>query len=117
MKRIYYAGGSALTSDPLADAVLEYAEALAKSAQPQADVVTIPVVLVSGHAGQASLLIGPASQLFTVSEDAEMLKVPDDAGIVLELKRRTRLVGAPRPMTQVSGQGDREVMHVDDEYE
>jgi len=117
MKRIHYAGGAALTSNALADAVLAYAEALAKSAQPQADIVTVPVVLDSGHAGEASLLIGPASQLLTVSEDAEMLKVPDDAGIVAELQRRTRRVGSPRPMTQASGQSDPEVMHVDDEYE
>lgn len=114
MKRIFYAGGSALTSNSLANAVLDYAEALAKS--PRADVVRIPVVLDSGHAGEATLLIGPASQLLTVSEDAEMLTVPDDSGLVAELQRRTRFVSSPRPMTQASGQFD-PILHAGEEFD
>jgi len=115
MKRIFYAGGSALTTDSLADAVLDYAEALAKSPQA-ADVVKIPIVLDSGHAGIATMLVGPASQLFTVSEDAELLTVPDDAEIVDELRKRSLRVGSPRPVTQ----GDSEpvaVLHLQDEFE
>ena len=115
MKRIFYAGGSALTSDPLADAVLGYAEALAKGTK--ADVVRIPIALDSGHAGEATLLIGPASQLLTVSEDAELLSVPDDSGLVAELERRTRYVSSPRPMTQASGQFEPEIMHAPDEFD
>jgi len=81
---------------------MTYAEALAKSS-PQADVVKIPVVLDSGHAAEAAFLIGPASQLFSVTEEAEMLAVPDDSGVAQELLRKALLVGSPRPMIQVNG--------------
>ena len=115
MKRIYYAGGSALTSDALANAVLDYAEALAKGTR--ADVVRIPAVLDSGHAGEATLLVGPASQLLTVSEDAELLTIADDTELVADLRRRTRFLSTPRPMTQTTGQLEPEVLHVGEEYE
>lgn len=115
MKRIFYAGGSALTSNSLADAVLDYAEALAKN--PRADVVRIPVVLDSGHAGEATMLIGPASQLLTVSEDAELLSVPDDSDLVAELERRIRHVSSPRPMTQATGQLEAEFQPAGEEFD
>ena len=115
MKRIYYAGGSALTTDGLADAVLDYAEALAKSPQA-ADIVKIPIVLDSGHAGTATMLIGPASQLFSVSEEAELLTMPDDSEIVGELNKRSLRVGSPRPVTHVSDEAV-PVLHLQDEFE
>jgi len=113
MKRIFYAGGSALVTNELADAVLNYAEVLATSST-QADVVRIPVVLDSGHAGEAHMLIGPASQLFSLSEEAELLNLPDDSFVVAELQRKARLAGSPRPMTNHT---EPEVMELQDEYE
>lgn len=114
MKRIFYAGGSALASNDVADAVLAYAEALARNG-PQADIITFPVVLDSGHAGEATFLIGPASQLFSLSEEAEMLSIPEHSEVVRELRRKTRLVGSPRPMTHAQGEPD--ITHESDDYD
>jgi hypothetical protein len=94
MRRVYYSSGSIVTGDAIADAVLEYAEALAKDGR--ADIVEVPVVLPSGRIGAATLLIGPTSQLASVTEESD-LPVPTDDALVEELKQRSRKLGSPRP--------------------
>jgi hypothetical protein len=90
MKTIHYAGGEVLTSDTLADAVVDYASALARvgsSAQ-----LTIPVVLPDGTVSEASLLLGPASQLVaqpTLDARGEL----ENTELVAEVTRRTRALG------------------------
>lgn len=96
MRRIYYSSGSVLTDDAIAHAVLEYAEALAKDGR--ADIVEVPVVLTSGNPGTATMLIGPSSQLASVTEESEFA-TPQSDTLVEELKRRTRLLGSPHPAT------------------
>jgi len=99
MRRIYYTSGSVLTGDAIAEAVLAYAQALAKS--PLADTIRIPVVQEeSGEHGIATLLIGPASQLMFVPERAERFDEPVDTALVDELDRLARVVGAARPVPQ-----------------
>ncbi|MET1043286.1 MAG: hypothetical protein ABWX59_04070 [Microbacteriaceae bacterium] len=97
MRRVYYSSGSMLTGDAIAHAVLEYAEALAKDGR--ADIVEIPVVLASGGTGTATLLIGPTSQLASVTEESE-LRAPVDESLVNELHSRAMRLGSPRPGTQ-----------------
>jgi len=97
MRRVYYSSGSMLTGDTIAHAVLEYAEALAKDGR--ADIVEIPVVLASGRTGTATLLIGPSSQLASVTEETELITPLDDS-LVDELRRRTMRLGSPRPGSQ-----------------
>ncbi|GAB2449337.1 hypothetical protein HD599_002002 [Conyzicola lurida] len=94
MRRVYYSSGSVLTADSIAAAVLEYAEALAKNGR--ADIVAVPVVLASGHVGTATLLIGPTSQLASVTEESE-LPSPDDDQLVADLQDRSRRLGSPKP--------------------
>lgn len=96
MRRVYYSSGSMLTGDEIAHAVLEYAEALAKDGR--ADIVEIPVVLPSGGAGTATLLVGPSSQLASVTEESSLLAPSDDA-LVDDLRDRTMRLGSPRPGT------------------
>ncbi len=104
MQRMYYSGGSFLTSDHIAEAVMEYAGALAKG--PLADVVHIPVVDErSSRQSVASLLLGPASQLMSVPVDIPGLTDPIDTETVEELERRALLIGAPRPVPQVYREG------------
>ena len=97
MRRVYYSCGSMLTGDTIAHAVLEYAEALAKDGR--ADIVEIPVVLASGSVGTATLLIGPSSQLASVTEESTLL-APLDESLVEDLRVRTMRLGSPRPGMQ-----------------
>jgi hypothetical protein len=94
MRRVYYSSGSMLTGDSIALALLEYAEALTKDGR--ADIVEIPVVLPSGQAGTATLLIGPASQLASVTEESAAAE-PLDESLVDELRSRAMRLGRPRP--------------------
>ncbi|PZE88591.1 hypothetical protein DEJ00_13600 [Curtobacterium sp. MCLR17_039] len=67
MKYIQYDRSTILTSDDVADAVIEYAAALAGGSR--ADTVAIPAVAADGTMTTTKVLIGPSSQL--VVEDAE----------------------------------------------
>ena len=66
MKRIFHPGGSVITGDDLADAVMHYAEAL--SLRPQVDVVDIPIVEETGLLGRIQILIGGSGQLVCVTD-------------------------------------------------
>ena len=94
MRRVYYSSGSVLTDDAIAHAVLEYAEALAKDGR--ADIVEVPVVLASGNHGTATMLIGPSSQLASVTEESD-LTPPRSDELVEDIRRRTRRLGSPHP--------------------
>lgn len=94
MKRIFYASGSVLTSDRVADAVVHYAEALA--VRETSDTVDIPVRLQTGEVGRAQLLIGPASQLVIVPETTT-LEEPDDDDAVKSMQELTARLAAARP--------------------
>jgi hypothetical protein len=76
MKHIQYDGSTILTSDDVADAVIEYAAALAGG--DRADTVAVPAVAEDGTMTTTKILIGPTSEI--VVEDAE----EDD----LELERQ-----------------------------
>jgi hypothetical protein len=94
MRRVYYSNGSVLTSDDVATAVLEYAEALTE--EGRSDIVDLPAVLESGAVGTATLLISPASQLAAVTEESD-LPAPDGVELVAELRRRRERLTDPRP--------------------
>ena len=65
MKRLHQAGGSVLTGDALADAVLDYARALGN--RKLIDVVDIPVINETGEHAHAKILVGSGIQLMSVS--------------------------------------------------
>jgi len=110
MRRVYYASGSFLTSDLIAKSVLDYADALART--NGSDVVAFPTVLDNGVIGSASVLIGPASQIASAVEISD-LDEPADEQLVRELRRKTKLVGVPRPVVQPDGTE----FILDDEFE
>ena len=68
MKRIYHPGGSVITGDDLADAVMHYAEVL--SLRPQVDVIDIPVIDETGLVGRVQILIGASGQLVCVTAES-----------------------------------------------
>ena len=89
MKYIQYASGCrVVTSDAVADEVIEYAAALAMSAR--ADVVDIPS---AAHRGPVRLLLGPAIPISVVPAPDDAVQ-PEDPGLVAELQRRTAAVRA-----------------------
>jgi len=61
MMQIEYAGGSILTTDEVADAVLRYAAALAVAGGAVA--VNVPGITVDGLPGTFKVLLGPSSQI------------------------------------------------------
>ena len=69
MRRIVYAGTAFYTGDALAEALLEYARALAR--HDIADTVFVPGRTMQGQEDTIELLIGPASQI--VSEPVELI--------------------------------------------
>jgi hypothetical protein len=93
MKCIHYAGGVFLTGDRIADAVIEYAIALARAAW--ADRVDAPIV-TDGRIGTVTLVLGPGSQLLieTVEDTRDD---PTDDELVHDLIRRAELLPQPSP--------------------
>lgn len=79
MKRLSYSDEFLVTDDEVAELVLEYAAALARTAD--ADVVHIPVVDRNGDATTAALLLGPSSEIVAVQAAPE--KVELDTEVVL----------------------------------
>lgn len=67
MKRILYAGGRFLTDDAIADALMEYANVLA--IVNSADVVSFPGIDDAGDIREFRLIVGPASQILSVSSE------------------------------------------------
>lgn len=61
MRQVVYAGGSFVTSDEVADAVLQYAAALANAGR--AATINVPAVDEFGDPSDVHLLVGPSSQL------------------------------------------------------
>jgi hypothetical protein len=94
MKRVFYAGGSVLIGDRMADAVVRYAGALAM--RDGSDLIDIPISLDDGKTTRAQLLIGPASQLVVIPE-AGVPEGPEDEATIEDLTRRARLLSSPRP--------------------
>ncbi|HEV7956382.1 MAG: hypothetical protein JWL94_528 [Microbacteriaceae bacterium] len=94
MKSIHYAGGELLTGDAIADAVVQYGEALARRETSAA--VDIPVRFPDGRIEQASILLGPASQVIAIPERGDFEELVDD-GLVDRLRRDARNLGDSKP--------------------
>ena len=96
MKLIHYAGEEILTGDTIADAVLEYAAALAR--HEGSVTLLVPVRFPDGGQAEATLLIGPASQLVAVPHDSEFDEIVDDA-LVERIRQKITELSDARPET------------------
>ncbi len=94
MRRLYYSSGSIVIDDRVCKAVLRYARALAIG--DKSDVVAIPAISDGGSRGEAYLLIGPASELFSTPED-DRLDEALDLDVVRRLERMTEELHEFRP--------------------
>jgi hypothetical protein len=89
MKTVAYAGGSFLTSDVIAKAMLEYAAALSNA--NRAATLTVPS-MSDGEQHDVQVLVGPASQL--MAEDIEYAgPEPDGAGFLSAVAGRITALG------------------------
>jgi hypothetical protein len=75
MRRLHYSDGFVIASDEISDAVIQYAHALA--GQQLSEVITIPIIDETGTPGESTILIGPASQLYTTPVEPGGLEVSD----------------------------------------
>ena len=91
MKTIHYAGDAVLMNDELADAVVEYAAALARVGSSAE--LTVPVVIQDGSVLTASMLLGPASQLI-VTPTPEAPEAAADPELLATIHRETALLGS-----------------------
>lgn len=94
MKLISYAGNSVLTGDDIADAVVHYAEALARSKTSAA--LDLPVLDSTGRVVTANLLIGPSSQLVVMPAPGDGDELVD-VDVVDRVHEQTMLLGSPTP--------------------
>lgn len=87
MRHLIYGYTSVMVSDPVADAVLEYAAALSQSRL--SDVVTVPTTDYSGLSSSVRILLSSGIALMSEPAPDDVLETEDRA-FVAEL--RTRIV-------------------------
>lgn len=90
MKSIHYAGDVLLTSDAIADAVILYAAALGRS--DTSVELKIPVMVAGGMRSEATMVLGPASQLLA-EPDLNPSGQFDDSDVVASIEQRTAALG------------------------
>lgn len=101
MKRIFHLGGSVVTGDDLADAVMHYAEAL--SIRPQVDVVDIPIIDDTGLIGRGQILIGGAGHLVCVTAETVQPELLEPETV--DILRHKELVGMASGRASWTGEG------------
>jgi hypothetical protein len=85
MREIVYAGGSFVTADDIAEALLEYAAELANA--ERAATVHVPAVGTLGESVEVAIVVGPASQLLS-TPTANPGEPPEGAFFVQDVRTR-----------------------------
>jgi hypothetical protein len=93
VKELSYADQHIVTSDQIADRVLEYAKLLGRA--NTADTLSLPAVNASGDVHTVDLLIGPASQITAVAADADLAEIASSATLA-DIDQRIRAVQPER---------------------
>ncbi|HTL40471.1 MAG TPA: hypothetical protein VL294_03265 [Pseudolysinimonas sp.] len=96
MREVVYAGGSFITSDAIAETLLEYAAQLANA--DRAANVHVPALDEFGQPFDISVVIGPASQLLSepvINSAAD----PDGDGFIADVTQRMRDLRRSWPTT------------------
>jgi len=95
MKHIHYDSSTILTSDDVADAVIEYAAAL--SGGDRADTVAVPAIAPDGTTTTTKILIGPSSELVVEDAEEDELEV-ENAEFVARLRAAAATFGHSEPI-------------------
>lgn len=102
MKAIHYAAEKVVTGDAIANALVQYAAALAR--RETAATVEIPVRYPDGSEHVVSILLGPASQIVAVPEESDQHELVDP-DLVARLERETKALEDPRPQPATEPDG------------
>jgi hypothetical protein len=102
MKRILYNGGTVITGDAIAHAVIEYASELAR--HESSDTVDIPTVNAAGVSARTELLLGPASQ-FVIEPVGSAQDDPIDEALIAEIETKTTKLLDPKPVASADTSG------------
>jgi len=94
MQKLFYASGYVILGDEICTAVVEYARALANVGK--SDLVTVPALSDEALRGEARLLLGPASQLFS-SPALDRAVDLDDPTALESMREKTRNLQPPKP--------------------
>ena len=96
MKRVSYAGETFLTTDAVADALVDLTAVLGRS--HKAEVVELSAVDENGETREVRLVVGPASQISAVHVETEY-EEPDTGDTVKRLQARARSLEHPNVAT------------------
>jgi hypothetical protein len=94
MQKLFYASGYVILGDEICTAVVEYARALANVGK--SDLVIVPALSDEALRGEARLLLGPASQLFS-SPALDRAVDLDDPTALESMREKTRNLQPPKP--------------------
>lgn len=110
MKRIHYAGENLVTGDAIADALVFYAEALARRETSAA--IEIPALFAEKDIRTVTVLLGPASQLVAIPEDSATDDLFDEE-LVARMKSASAALGVPQPQSDDDRDHARDVNALD----
>jgi hypothetical protein len=103
MQKLFYASGYVILGDDICTAVVEYARALANVGK--SDLVTVPALSDEALRGEARLLLGPASQLFSSPALDRAVDLDDEAALE-SMREKTRNLRPPKPREASDGADD-----------
>jgi hypothetical protein len=102
MKRVSYAGESFLTTDTVADALVDLTAALGRT--QKAEVVEVPAVDREGKIQAVRLVVGPASQIVAIHVDSRYGE-PEVGDTVTRLRAQARATDRPNVAMTSSAEG------------
>jgi len=85
MKRMSYAGGTFVTSDEVADALVHFVATVPRNRRNQ--VVVVPGFSAEGESTPVSLVLGPTSQILSQHEAVSYAE-PETHGVADEVRRQ-----------------------------
>lgn len=103
MMELHYAGATAIISDEMAAALVEYAKTLGVAGS--ADALEVPSISEDGARGVLSMLVGPASQLVAEQTAHGDTDINDGAAIaIIQQKMRDLHPKVVMPSEPVEGE-------------
>jgi len=102
VKRIHYTDDHLVTGDAIAEAVVDYARALAL--QGNSDTVDLPGMDRNGVRQRFQMLLGPASQMLVAEEQTDEPDFEDDA-LVDDIRSRIHRLRGAEPVTDEPTEG------------
>lgn len=100
MKHLYYGGKQLLVDDEIAEGLIEYAAALARSGG--SDTITVQALGADGDEVEATMVLNANSQVIAETSHTRAV-APSDPAAVAYLRVHTRLIDSPPPALPETG--------------